>query len=127
MEEMNLALTVLLSGLIVVFLALIALIFIIKGSGKIIGKFEENINSTKKDNISDTNNKSVITEYIEDDINNDVPEEIIAVISAAIYSIYGYKQKIHSVKRVKKSSSNRPIWGSVGVINNTRPFFNRDF
>ena len=120
MEGMSLALTVLLSGLIVVFFALIALIFIIKGSGKIIGKLEGNTNNIRK--VNDINNKPNAIEYIENDTNDSVSEEIIAVISAAVYSIYGCKQKIHSVKRVRRSNSIRPIWGSVGIIDSTRPF-----
>ena len=122
MEGMNLALTVLLSGLIVVYFSLVALIFIIKGSGKVIGKFEKSLNNIKKTNNYDTNIETAPAEYIENDADDFIPKEIIAAISASIYSIYGCNQKIHSVKRIKHSSSNRPIWSSVGIINNTRPF-----
>lgn len=125
MEGMNMALTVLLSGLIVVFFSLVALIFIIKGSGKVIGKFEKSLNNIKKTNNYDTNIETAPAEYIENDADDFIPKEIIAAISASIYSIYsiyGCNQKIHSVKRIKHSNSNRPIWSSVGIINNTRPF-----
>lgn len=117
MEKINLALTVLLSGLIVVFFALIVLTFIIKGYGKVINKI---LNTSILKAPKKQNEKEEIAEasYKKDD---KITNETIAAISAAVYSIYGYSHKIYSVKRIKHYP-NRSIWNVAGTFENTRPF-----
>ena len=53
-------------------------------------------------------------------VDDSVPDEVIAVISVAVYSMYGSREKVRikSVKRSKKRSA----WANAGVIENTRPF-----
>ena len=46
--------------------------------------------------------------------------EIIAVIAAAVDSLYGSKP--HKIKNVKRSRSVRSSWGNAGIAENTRPF-----
>ena len=122
MEKINLALTVLLSGLIVVFFALIVLTFIIKGYGKIINKIQKNIDALKIS--KKQHEKLVVTtpEHCDNKIDGQIPAEVVVAISAAIYSCYGYTHKIYSVKRIKRSSSSKPIWSLAGAFENTRPF-----
>ena len=50
-----------------------------------------------------------------------IPEEVIAVISAAVATMYGGKDKVR-IKSVKKSGSKRSAWANAGVLENTRPF-----
>lgn len=122
MEKINLALTVLLSGLIVVFFALIVLTFIIKGYGKIINKIQKNIDALKIS--KKQHEKLVVTtpEHCDNKIDGQIPAEVVVAISAAIYSFYGHTHKIYSVKRIKLSSSSKPIWSLAGAFENTRPF-----
>ena len=52
---------------------------------------------------------------------NGVSDEVIAVISAAVYSMYGSSEKVR-IKSIKKSNGGRSAWANAGVLNNTRPF-----
>lgn len=117
MEKINLALTVLFSGLVVVFFALIILTFIIKWYGKIINKIAS-INTLKRSEEQKEKEGIAGSPYNKEQITN----EIIAAISAAVYSIYGYSHRVHSVKRIRCSSLNRPIWNIAGTFENTHPF-----
>ena len=48
-------------------------------------------------------------------------EELIAVISAAVYALYagsGITPKIRCVR----PTGTRPIWAAAGLLENTRPF-----
>jgi hypothetical protein len=47
-------------------------------------------------------------------------DEIVAVISAAVYSMYGSTEKV-KIKSIKRSGASS-AWKNAGVLNNTRPF-----
>lgn len=113
---------VILTGLVVVFVVLLLLIGIIKIYSAIVQK------------VLDTGNKKKTKEKIEGDIVSSVPsitptpvvqdgisEEVIAVISAAVATMYGSSAK-PKIKSIKKSSTGRSAWANAGVIENTRPF-----
>ena len=122
MENLNLALTLLLAGFVIVFLVLILLILIITVYGKII-QFAQNAVSKKQavKNDSETPKvKSVTREEIEEMTSNEIPDEVIAVIAAAVDSLYGSKP--HKIKNIKRSRSIRSSWGNAGIAENTRPF-----
>lgn len=52
-----------------------------------------------------------------------IPGEIVAAISAAIYSMEGSHGVIREIRRVPQSGgSRRGAWGDAGVIQSTRPF-----
>ena len=53
--------------------------------------------------------------------NDEIPEEVIAVISAAVATMYGGSEKV-KIKSVKRSRAKRSAWANAGVIENTRPF-----
>ena len=50
-----------------------------------------------------------------------VNEEVIAVISAAVATMYGSPEKAR-IKSIKKSSGGRSAWANAGLLDNTRPF-----
>ena len=51
-----------------------------------------------------------------------VSDEVVAVISAAIATMYGSSEKAR-IKSIKKSSDGgRSAWAKAGVLDNTRPF-----
>ena len=51
---------------------------------------------------------------------NGISDEVVAVISAAVYSMYGSKQrvKIKSINRHKSASA----WARAGMLENNQPF-----
>ena len=53
-------------------------------------------------------------------VDDDIPEEIIAVIAAAV-SACGESPKV-KIKSIKKAGSGRSAWANAGVLDNTRPF-----
>lgn len=126
-EKVTTSLTILITGFVVVFAVLILLIGLIKIYGIIVTKALQSIEkkkATKKSVLEKTSENIVAVDEpmevpttIEDDSLN---EEIIAVIAAAVDAMYGETTvKIRSIKRVPQS---RPVWGTAGIMDNTRPF-----
>ena len=119
MENINLALTLLIAGFVIVFLVLVVLIIVIMLYGKTIQSAQKA--ASKKHGETDKPAiRSVTREEIEEYDSDEIPEEIIAVIAAAVDSLYGSKP--HKIKNVKRSRSVRSSWGNAGIAENTRPF-----
>lgn len=120
---------VILTGFVVVFAVLLLLIFIIKIYSAIVGKAQGTGKKTKKNKKVDEPSKPspavsavqtpVAAESAE--AQDGIPEEVIAVISAAVAAVYGNDKKVR-IKSVKKSGSRRTAWANAGVLENTRPF-----
>ena len=128
MQTLNLSLSeramksaeVVLTGFVVVFAVLLSLILIIKIYSLIITKATQSGQSNKKVNkISNENPLPVPTIPIQE--QDGVSEEVVAVISAAVATMYGHQTKTR-IKSIKKSNTGRNAWANVGVIENTRPF-----
>ncbi len=113
---------VILTGFVVVFSVLLLLIAIIKIYSAIVQK-ALGLGTKKK-----------TKEKIEGDIVTSSPvvapapvvqdgisEEIVAVISAAVATMYGSSAK-PKIKSIKKSGTGRSAWANAGVLENTRPF-----
>lgn len=126
MDNMMLALSLLLAGFIIVFLVLILLIIVITIYGKIIQAAQRSSKDRKERKIKrvvelqNVNTEKPGDVYIAKTDTDEIPPEIIAVIAAAVDAVYGSKP--HRVKSVKRSRSTRSAWGNAGVIQNTRPF-----
>lgn len=127
-SKFTLSASMLLTGFTIVFAVLLFLIFIIWAYGKIITsaiKKSDEIKAKKaeaeKANIAETEktaeNKPTTAAK---PVINGVTDEVVAVISAAVYSMYGSTEKV-KIKSIKKSTG-RSAWANAGVINNTRPF-----
>lgn len=120
---------VILTGFVVVFAMLILLILIIKLYGAIIAAAQKSGDkrAQKKKKITEPVVKKEISKPIvfstarADEDEGDIPEEVIAVISAAVASMYGSTGKTR-IKSIKKSSGGRSAWANAGVLENTRPF-----
>lgn len=117
---------VILTGFVVVFSMLVLLIIIIKIYSFIVGKAQSTGLKTKKKQALPEKPKAkkapaVPENTAEPEGSGDIPEEIIAVIAAAVDSMYGGKEKVR-IKSVKKSRSRRTAWADAGVRENTRPF-----
>lgn len=114
---------VVLTGLIVVFIALVILIAFVWVMGKIFDAFKGN-----KDKKNDGGKKTEAPAAkapqaaapamkIEDGIS----DEIVAVIAAAVASMSG-NFVIKSVRKASPKTSRRSAWGSQGIAESTRVF-----
>ena len=126
-EKVTTSLTILITGFVVVFAVLILLIGLIKVYGIIVTKALESVEKRKaaktatlektSESITVADEPVELPESIDD---NSLNEEIIAVIAAAVDAMYGEGTvKVKSIKRVPQS---RPVWGTAGIMDNTRPF-----
>lgn len=131
MENMDLALIVLLTGLVVVFAALIVLTFVIKGYGMIITSITSG--SKKKKAEAQAAKKAVEQAAAKPAapavkpaapaapaVQEGIPGEVIAAIAAAVDYTYG--AGTHTIRAVRRVPQNRSAWGSAGLAESTRPF-----
>lgn len=136
MENLNLCLTILATGFVVVFAVLILLIFIIKIYGTIVTKSlkaAQNRKEKKQKAINEAKRAQAAQEAAavkaeEKPLPQKQPEaqgispEVVAVIAAAVDATYGTGgARITGIKKSKTPNS-RPAWGMAGVFENTRPF-----
>mgnify|MGYP004672376945 FL=1 len=119
---------VVLTGFVVVFAMLILLIFIIKIYSAIVQKAQSAGNNSKKGKKNKDEKPAekpaaapapVVTASVATD---GISDEVVAVISAAVATMYGSSEKAR-IKSIKKSSDGgRSAWAKAGVLDNTRPF-----
>ena len=129
MSNMEIALVVLLSGLVIVFAVLFLLIGIVKGYGMIVltvtGKREakrkekaERAKAAAKAAQKEPASKPEAPAAVP--AQDGIPGDVIAAIAAAVDFMYG--TGTHVVAGVKRISPNRSAWASAGMIESTRPF-----
>jgi sodium pump decarboxylase gamma subunit len=123
--------TVTVSGIVVVFLALIALILIIQGYGSALYSATKKKEEKEKQKSREKKEKAKsapaavsnapIIKHL-----SAAPEggDIIAVIAAAVAAYGASEGKVLSVKSVKRSTNapRRSVWAQAGISENTRPF-----
>lgn len=133
LENLELGLSILLTGIVIVFSVLILLIGIIKLYASIVVSVQKIVDEKKADRIAENENKKVETavqteivekaeaepEQAEED-DDTIPGEIVAAIAAAVEMIFG--EGSVKIKSIKKSSKRRSVWKSAGVAENTRAF-----
>lgn len=118
---------VVLTGFVVVFAMLILLIFIIKIYGAIIQKAQDAGKKSKEkkaETVAETPAPVVAAPAapVAPAQADGVSDEVVAVISAAVATMYGSSEKAR-IKSIKKSSDGgRSAWAKAGVLDNTRPF-----
>ena len=125
MENLALSVTILLTGFAVVFAILLALIGIIKGYGTVIYTLQNRQRIKKANRNADLPKVEREPEEEPEIIVEAEPEtdtdELIAVISAAVYSVYSSSEvRIKSVRRAPYSRAG--AWRSAGLSDNVRPF-----
>lgn len=124
------AFTVLITGMVVVFLALIALVWLIMAMGKIMsmmtGKGDSGKPAEPKAPVSAPKAapaKSEVKPAMQ--VEDGIGDEVIAVISAAVaamMSAEGAPAGSYAVKSVRRAREARPAWAMAGMQQNTRPF-----
>lgn len=115
------ALTVLVTGFVVVFAVLILLIAIIKIYGTIVYKAQ---NRPKKDKSNDDDDDTpkgtpVVGKAVGANASSGISGDVLACIAAAVEAMYGAGAV--RIRNIKKSPA-RCAWGNAGVVANTRPF-----
>lgn len=124
--------SVVLTGLAVVFLALLLLIFVFKLFGLIFSrkpkpKKVKKAKAVKQEQEVKQNTLPAVAAKVEESAitppeNDGISEEIIAIISAAIAAISASSGKKLKLLSVKASGSSRKLWAQAGLNDNTRPF-----
>lgn len=128
-------LTVVFTGLIVVFAVLILLTALIWLFGKLFGLFSKKDSGKKKDksegapesapvkaaaqNVQNVQNVQNTVSAAESD---GLTDEVLAVITAAVYSYSESTGTAYQVKGIRRVSSGRPAWAFAGIWDSTRPF-----
>ena len=120
-NEVLLSLTVLLTGVVVVFAMLIFLTIIIKVYGTVIyNASKKRMKNTKpKEAPAPVSAPAPAPAPIE--VEEGISGEVVAAIAAAAYMTYGVS--VSAIRSVKRAASNpRSLWGEAGRLENTRPF-----
>ena len=122
--ETSYVFTVVVTGLVVVFIGLIILIAFVWLMGKLFDSLK-----ASKDNKEKTAVKSEKTAIQPAPAAPAVPEveagisdEVVAVIAAAVTAMTGSSCAIKSIKRSGAKTSRRTAWGAQGISESTRVF-----
>ena len=122
-EEAQIALTVLLTGLVVVFAVLIFLTLIIKGYGSAVYSMRQKKTAPAADKSAPAPVPTVSVAPVPV-VEEGISGEVLAAIAAAVYMTYENSSAPVVIKSVKRTSSVSPrsVWGAAGRLENTRPF-----
>lgn len=122
----TLALTILITGIVVVFLVLIFLTLIIKLYGNIVYNLTNKMKKGKEakqeaaPKVSAPVSKPVPAAPA---VEEGIPGEVIAAIAAAVYCTEGVPfSAVKSIRRSRRAGGTRSAWGMAGILENTRPF-----
>lgn len=119
--------SVVITGIVVVFIGLVLLILLVSIYGKIFDvinnraarKAEETKKAAEAEKAAAKPEPvKVAAPVVEDGIE----EETVAVIMAAISAMSSAEGKKLVLKSVKTAKPQRPAWSTAGIIDNTRPF-----
>lgn len=119
--------SVVITGLVVVFIGLVLLILLVSIYGKIFDvinsraarKAEE---AKKAAEAAKAATKPEPVKVVAPVVEDGIEEETVAVIMAAISAMSSAEGKKLVLKSVKTAKPQRPAWSTAGIIDNTRPF-----
>lgn len=115
--EGSYVLAVVMTGMIVVFIALILLIAFVS----IMGKIFDSVNGKKEKKNNSLTEVAAPKAFPAMEIEDGISDEVVAVIAAAVASMSG-NFALKSVKRVSAKSSRRGAWGVQGIAESTQVF-----
>lgn len=105
-------------GLVVLFVLLVVISFIVRGYGADLRNLQEKVKDVKAVPEPFMPIKKSAAEPLAQD---GIPEEVVAAIAAAVYTLYGSSAgKITSIRRA--AQPNRSEWKMAGLLEKTRPF-----
>lgn len=119
--------SVVITGIVVVFIGLVLLILLVSIYGKIFDvinsraarKAEE---AKKAAEAAKAATKPEPVKVVAPVVEDGIEEETVAVIMAAISAMSSAEGKKLVLKSVKTAKPQRPAWSTAGIIDNTRPF-----
>lgn len=119
--------SVVITGIVVVFIGLVLLILLVSIYGKIFDvinsraarKAEE---AKKAAEAAKAATKPEPVKVAAPIVEDGIEEETVAVIMAAISAMSSAEGKKLVLKSVKTAKPQRPAWSTAGIIDNTRPF-----
>ncbi len=117
---LGLGINVTFSGIAIVFSMLVLLVLILILFGKI-GQLLKNEKTAPVNKPTLVKVEQPVPQKTNTAVSSEPSPEIIAVIAAAVATMYSgsnIKPVIRSVKR----AGVRPVWASAGILENTRPF-----
>ncbi len=110
------------SGLAIVFIALVALVLVISLFAMVFDR-KKTANSAP---VSQPVEKPKMQPAVSAPVavaNDEDPDEIIAVIAAAVDAMYSGSGKRAVIRSVRPSAATgRPVWATAGIFENTRAF-----
>ena len=125
MSDMQLAVVIIISGLVIVFLALIVLIAMIWAMGKVLSSFkrDKKPSAPKQAQAAPAAPKPAAPTPKAQVAEEGIPGEVVAAISAAVaFMMEETGASGYVVKSIKRAREARPVWGLAGITENTRPF-----
>lgn len=125
--DLGLALNVIVTGIIVVFLALILLILVMWAMGAIITRLTGRKKPEKQIEKSSPAPQAAVVPAPADasvQVEAGIEEEVVAVIMAAVSAMQAESGApgAFAVKSIRRSREARPAWSVAGLQQNTRPF-----
>lgn len=125
--DLSYVFSVVITGLVVVFLTLVLLVLFVWLLGKLFDAINnskkkkdesKNAESAKKTGLSETAVKSPSPV-----VQNGIDDEVVAVIAAAV-SAMSDENTVYAIRSIKKSgkSSRRTAWGAAGIRQSTSQF-----
>ena len=122
-DNFTLSITILLTGFAVVFAVLLILIGIIKGYSTIIYKIQNRSREKKANRNADlpkVEREDLPAPAVMVEASDGTDDELIAVISAAVYAMYSSSDV--RIKSIRKAPTRGSAWRSAGLSDNVRPF-----
>lgn len=119
--------SVVITGIVVVFIGLVLLILLVS----IYGKIFDVINSRAARKAEEAKKAAEAAKAVakpepikaaDPVVEDGIEEETVAVIMAAISAMSSAEGKKLVLKSVKTAKPQRPAWSTAGIIDNTRPF-----
>lgn len=119
--DWNMGISVTITGLVVVFGMLLLLVFVLFAFGLVFDKTPKKAKPVKEEKKPEPKAVPMVSpSKTESDTQSD---EIIAVIAAAVASMYEGSDVKPVIRRIVKNERRaRPAWTSAGVFENTRSF-----
>jgi sodium pump decarboxylase gamma subunit len=113
--------SVILSGLVIVFLILIILIAAVELTSRLVKSAEKKTQAAAPAPV-----KAAPVAAPAPLVQAGIEEETVAAISAAVYTCLegasGAGAPAYAIKSIARASGVRPVWGFAGMRENTRPF-----
>jgi sodium pump decarboxylase gamma subunit len=116
--------SVILSGLVIVFLILIILIAAVELTSRLVKSAEKKTQTSAPAPVKTA--PAPVKTASAPVVQAGIEEETVAVISAAVYSCLenapGVSAPAYAIQSISRASGVRPVWGFAGMRENTRPF-----